>query len=214
MPGEAAFATLLAGRGGDDHRRLLAIRRRARSAGRKPRHGQDARIQRRSAAQDGGIGGAGTAFIVSNYSQVKEQAVNFIKFLMSKEEQELKAASGEGSLLNVTDVDATEYYTDPFKQIQQEWANEPSTVFWLDNLYPVRTDERDQGAVAAGLDRPDQRRRIPGQGRRQAGRAARGIAMAERPDRVNRGAGRVEAGRRAAADRPRDAPAASTLQPA
>ena len=21
--------------------------------------------------------------------------------------------------------------------IQQEWANEPSTVFWLDNLYPV-----------------------------------------------------------------------------
>jgi raffinose/stachyose/melibiose transport system substrate-binding protein len=86
--------------------------------------------------ESGGIGGAGTALIVSNYSEVKEQAVNFIKHLMSKEEQELKAASGEGSLLNVTDVDTSEYYTDPFKQIQQEWANEPSTVFWLDNLYP------------------------------------------------------------------------------
>jgi raffinose/stachyose/melibiose transport system substrate-binding protein len=88
--------------------------------------------------QDGGIGGAGTAFVVSNYSQVKEQAVNFIKFLMSKEEQEQKAASGESSsLLNVTDVNATEFYDDPLTDLQQEWANEPSTVFWLDNLYPV-----------------------------------------------------------------------------
>jgi raffinose/stachyose/melibiose transport system substrate-binding protein len=85
----------------------------------------------------GGIGGAGTALIVSNYSQVKEPAVNFIKFLMSKEEQELKAASGEGSLLNVTDVDVAALYEDPFKRTQQEWANEPSTIFWLDNLYPA-----------------------------------------------------------------------------
>jgi len=87
--------------------------------------------------QDGGIGGAGTAFVVSNYSEVKDQAVQFLKFLMSPDEQKLKAESGEGSLLNVTDVDATEYYPDPFTDIQQEWANEPSTVFWLDNLYPV-----------------------------------------------------------------------------
>ena len=86
--------------------------------------------------QDGGIGGAGTAFIVSNYSEVKDEAVSFIKFLMSKEEQTLKAESGEGSLLNVTDVDTAPYY-EPLKQIQQEWANEPSTIFWLDNLYPV-----------------------------------------------------------------------------
>jgi raffinose/stachyose/melibiose transport system substrate-binding protein len=87
--------------------------------------------------KSGGIGGAGTALIVSNYSAVKEQAVNFLKHLMSKEEQALKAESGEGTLLNVTDVDTSQYYTDPLKQIQQEWANEPSTVFWLDNLYPV-----------------------------------------------------------------------------
>ena len=88
--------------------------------------------------QNGGIGGAGTAFIVSNYSQVKDEAVAFIKHLMSKEEQELKASSGEGlSLLNVTDVDAGKYYKDPFTPIQQKWANEPSTIFWLDNLYPA-----------------------------------------------------------------------------
>jgi len=87
--------------------------------------------------QDGGIGGAGTVFVVSNYSEHKDEAVNFIKFLMSKEEQELKAESGEGSLLNVTDVDAAAYYPDPLKAIQQKWANEPSTVFWLDNLYPA-----------------------------------------------------------------------------
>jgi raffinose/stachyose/melibiose transport system substrate-binding protein len=88
--------------------------------------------------KDGGIGGAGTAFIVSNYSQHKPEAVNFIKHLMSKEEQELKAASNEhGSLLNVTDVDVSKIYDDPFTNIQQQWANEPSTIFWLDNLYPA-----------------------------------------------------------------------------
>jgi raffinose/stachyose/melibiose transport system substrate-binding protein len=87
--------------------------------------------------KDGGIGGIGNAFIVSNYSQHKTEAVNFIKHLMSKEEQEQKAASNEhGSLLNVTDVDASKFYDDPFTNIQQEWANEPSTIFWLDNLYP------------------------------------------------------------------------------
>jgi ABC-type glycerol-3-phosphate transport system substrate-binding protein len=37
----------------------------------------------------------------------------------------------------VTDVDTSQYYTDSLKQTQQEWATEPSTVFWLDNLYPV-----------------------------------------------------------------------------
>lgn len=87
--------------------------------------------------QDGGIGGVGNALAVSNYSQVKDEAVTFIKFLMSKEEQQLKAESGEGRLINVTDVDAAKYYDDPLKQTQQEWAKEPSVVFWLDNLYPT-----------------------------------------------------------------------------
>jgi raffinose/stachyose/melibiose transport system substrate-binding protein len=85
--------------------------------------------------QDGGIGGVGNCLMVTNYSQVKDEAVEFIKFLMSKEEQELKARSPEGGLINVTDVDTAEFYS-PLRQIQQEWATEPSTVFWLDNLYP------------------------------------------------------------------------------
>src|SRR5262249_33048708 len=85
--------------------------------------------------QNGGIGGTGNAFIVSNYSQMKQEAVDFIKFLMSKEEQAFKAESGEGRLINVTDVDTAKYYS-PMKQTQQKWGIEPSTVFWLDNLYP------------------------------------------------------------------------------
>jgi raffinose/stachyose/melibiose transport system substrate-binding protein len=87
--------------------------------------------------QNGGIGGIGNCMVVSNYSEHKDEAVAFIKFLMSKEEQTLKAESGEGRLINVTDVDAAEYYDDPLKQTQQQWANEPTTVFWLDNLYPT-----------------------------------------------------------------------------
>ena len=87
--------------------------------------------------QDGGIGGIGNAFMVSNYSAAKDEAVAFIKFLMSKEEQELKAKSGQGRLINVTDVDATELYSDPLMNTQQQWATQPSTIFWLDNLFPA-----------------------------------------------------------------------------
>jgi raffinose/stachyose/melibiose transport system substrate-binding protein len=87
--------------------------------------------------QDGGIGGIGNAFMVSNYSAVKDEAVAFIKFLMSKEEQELKAKSGQGRLINVTDVDAKNLYSDPLTNTQQEWATEPSTIFWIDNVFPA-----------------------------------------------------------------------------
>jgi len=87
--------------------------------------------------QDGGIGGIGNAFIVSNYSQMKDQAVAFIKHLMSKEEQEQKAQSGQGGLVNVTDVDTTKLFSDPLMNTQQQWATQPSTVFWLDNLFPA-----------------------------------------------------------------------------
>ena len=87
--------------------------------------------------QDGGIGGIGNAFMVSNYSAVKDEAVAFIKFLMSKEEQELKAKSGQGRLINVTDVDATALYADPLTNTQQQWATEASTIFWIDNVFPA-----------------------------------------------------------------------------
>ncbi len=100
--------------------------------------------------QDGGIGGIGNAFMVSNYSDVKDEAVAFIKFLMSKEEQELKAKSGQGRLINVTDVDASSLYADPLTNTQQQWATEPSTVFWIDNALPadLTTEMKAQSQLA------------------------------------------------------------------
>lgn len=86
---------------------------------------------------NGAIGGSGNAFIVSNYSEQKDAAIEFIKFLMSREEQTLKAESGEGALVNVTDVDVSETYDSPLMAVQQEWANEPTTIFWNDNVYPA-----------------------------------------------------------------------------
>lgn len=83
---------------------------------------------------DGGIGGSGNAFIVPNYSEHKDESVAFIKFLMSAEEQTLKAEMGEGGLLNVTDVDTAAFYG-PLKQTQQGWAGEPSVIFWADNVF-------------------------------------------------------------------------------
>ncbi|MGI9254374.1 MAG: ABC transporter substrate-binding protein [Thermomicrobiales bacterium] len=98
---------------------------------------------------NGGVGGPGTAFIVSNYSPNKELAIQFIKFLMSPEEQLKKAESGEGAILNVTDVDFDNYKS-PLAAIQQQWANEPSTIFWNDNIYPadLTTELRAQAQLA------------------------------------------------------------------
>lgn len=85
----------------------------------------------------GGIGGPGVAFIVSNYSENKEAAVELVKFLESPEELRRRAESGEGHLVNLADIDAEEYYVDPMKISQQDWAVEPSTIFWPDNIFPA-----------------------------------------------------------------------------
>lgn len=84
---------------------------------------------------DGGIGGPGVAFAVSNYDPNVEAAVAFVKHLQSPAELELRAASGEGHLVNLAGIDATALYDDPFKILQQEWANEPGTIFWPDNIF-------------------------------------------------------------------------------
>ena len=124
MPGEAAQQLLFAGEVAMTSATFTILRRAKRWV--RTWAWSRFRITAPRPLKSGGIGGAGTALIVSNYSEVKEQAVNFIKHLMSKEEQELKAASGEGSLLNVTDVDTSQYYTDPFKQIQQVGRMSPA----------------------------------------------------------------------------------------
>lgn len=86
--------------------------------------------------RDTGVGGAGTALIVSNYAKNKANAVKFIKFLVSKEEQTIQAEE-ESKLTNATDVDATKLYKEPFRIQQQEWALEPQTIFWPDNVFPA-----------------------------------------------------------------------------
>ena len=170
MPGDSGFRLMLPGDVAASTAGFWAITSLQEALGDKLGMVKMPNFSAEAPIQNGGIGGVGNALVVSNYSQVKDEAVAFIKFLMSKEEQTLKAESGEGRLLNVTDVDTAKYY-DPMKQTQQEWGAEPSTVFWLDNLLPAGSHQRDQGAVATGLDRADQCRGVPGQGRRQARRA-------------------------------------------
>lgn len=90
-----------------------------------------------AAITGGGIGGPGVAFIVSNYCEHKQEAVDLVKFLMSPEELQQRAASGEGHLINLANIDAAALYDDPMKISQQEWAVEPSTIFWPDNVLPA-----------------------------------------------------------------------------
>ncbi|CAK4845635.1 unnamed protein product [Aphanomyces euteiches] len=86
---------------------------------------------------DGGPGGVGAAFVVTNYSEHKKETADFVKFLMSKEEQINKIKSGEARITVVNDVDVNQYVSDPLVKTMQDMANEPSTIFWPDNVYPA-----------------------------------------------------------------------------
>ncbi|WP_240420691.1 ABC transporter substrate-binding protein [Paenibacillus periandrae] len=85
---------------------------------------------------DGGVGGVGNAFVVTSYSKNKKESVDFIKFLMSKEEQINKIKSGEGSLTVVKDVNVNEFIDEPLIRDMQTAANKPSAIFWPDNIFP------------------------------------------------------------------------------
>lgn len=82
---------------------------------------------------DSGIGGVGSNFVITNYSKHKKEAVDFIKFLSSKEEQENKFKAGEGTLTVVTDVDIAKLNDEPLMVTMQEWASKPDVLFYLDN---------------------------------------------------------------------------------
>ncbi|MBB6673172.1 ABC transporter substrate-binding protein [Cohnella nanjingensis] len=86
--------------------------------------------------KDGGIGGTGADFVVSKSSGHPEEAVKFILFLVSKEEQIARFKDGYGKLLNLKNVDAAQFTQNPLVIRQQQWASEPSTIFWPDNIYP------------------------------------------------------------------------------
>ncbi|QHW35526.1 extracellular solute-binding protein (plasmid) [Paenibacillus rhizovicinus] len=87
---------------------------------------------------DSGIGGVGTSIVVSNYSKNKEEAVAFLKFLASKEETEERLKLKEGNMLVVNkQVDISKYDVDPLLVTMQQWAQEPSVLFYLDNTLPA-----------------------------------------------------------------------------
>ena len=124
--------------------------------------------------QDGGIGGVGNCFIVTNYSQVKDEAVTFIKFLMSKEEQELKAESGEGPPAQRHRCRHGRVLQPAAADAAGMGQSSPAPSSGWTTSIPADLTERDQGAVATRLDRADQRRRISWPShRRQARRVAR-----------------------------------------
>ena len=87
--------------------------------------------------KNAGIGGCGTALIVSNYSKHKPEAVKFVKFLVSKQEEQHRAESSGEGLINSIDVDVSKIYKDPLKVQNQEWGLEPQTMFWPDNAFPA-----------------------------------------------------------------------------
>lgn len=96
--------------------------------------------------RNSGIGGSGTALIASNYSRHKAEAVKFIKFLLSEEEQTRRASDPNEGLINAVDVDVSKIYKDPIRVQQQQWVLEPSTMFWPDNVYPAElTNELEIG---------------------------------------------------------------------
>lgn len=89
-----------------------------------------------TAVQGGTVGGCGNAFVVSKKSKHKEQAVAFIKHLLSADEQRRFAESGDpGPLVGRTDL--KDVYPDPLINQLQAWGVEQSNTFWPDNTFPA-----------------------------------------------------------------------------
>jgi len=85
-----------------------------------------------------GIGGVGASIAVSNYSKNKEQAVDFLKFLASKEETEERLKLKEGNMLTANkSVNIADFDVDPLLVTMQDWAQDPKTLFYLDNTLPA-----------------------------------------------------------------------------
>lgn len=94
-------------------------------------------LSKTSTIRDTGIGGAGTALIVSNYSKHKPEAVKFVKHLTSQEEETKRAEASNEGLINAVDVDVSKIYQEPLKVQLQTWGLDQSTMFWPDNIFPA-----------------------------------------------------------------------------
>jgi len=80
-----------------------------------------------------GLGGVGSAYFVTNYSEHKAEAVEFLKFLTSKEEQELLLKSGESSLVTSKVADYASIVTDPEFIKMQQWSTADGVFPYMDN---------------------------------------------------------------------------------
>ncbi len=84
--------------------------------------------------QGGTVGGTGVGFIVSKSSKRKEDAVAYIKHLLSQDEQKKFAESNEpGPLVGRTDM--KDVYSDPLTNKVQSWGIEENNTFWPDNTF-------------------------------------------------------------------------------
>lgn len=80
-----------------------------------------------------GLGGVGSAYFVTNYSKHKAEAVEFLKFLTSKEEQEYLLKSGESSLVTSKVADYDSIITDPEFIKMQQWSTSDGVFPYMDN---------------------------------------------------------------------------------
>jgi len=84
------------------------------------------------------VGGPSQAVCVTSYTKIPEQAVQFVKFLMSKEELIQCITVGNNSAGSTPfKVVPPDTFKDPFSKMLVDFnKNAPFSVFWLDNQLP------------------------------------------------------------------------------
>jgi raffinose/stachyose/melibiose transport system substrate-binding protein len=93
-------------------------------------------VSEKAAITDGGLGGAGSGWVTTKYSAHKKESVEFIKFMMSKEEKEEQLKGKLAFIVNVTDVDLSKFTDNPIMLYMQKRASSPNNIFWPDNVLP------------------------------------------------------------------------------
>lgn len=84
------------------------------------------------------MGGPGQCFVVTSYSKHKDEAVKFLKFLISKQEVETsiqQTSHGTGS--TPFKYVSPDVFTDPFSKQLQEFSTTSTIIPWFDNQMPA-----------------------------------------------------------------------------
>ena len=84
------------------------------------------------------VGGPGQCYVVTSYSKYPDQAVKFMKFLISKEEEETKITQREhGTGATPYKYVSPDVFTDPFSKQLQEFSKDSLLIPWMDNQLPA-----------------------------------------------------------------------------